>query len=186
MGQTIASRAEPPDPESASQSASVLLCQAGAQAESSEQKAGLKPQPLAREAAAITTRCRRWNREMAMPKDSKAGPLSAHVDHSSGGNKKDTSAPSSASLQDDGFWSPCSKQAQHEILELRSFVFRDKDVRRLQKALREIDQLELQLEAVAEAGGHLRWNQMQKIARKQEYMDKLQELAVPASILGGS
>lgn len=62
----------------------------------------------------------------------------------------------------------------------------DKDVRRLQKALREIDQLELQLEVLAEAGGHLRRNQMQKIARKQEYLDKLQELLVPSSVSGRS
>lgn len=62
----------------------------------------------------------------------------------------------------------------------------DKEVRRLSKALREIDELELALEAVTKAGGRLRQNQMQKIGKKQEYLDKLNELALPVSVSGGS
>jgi 8-oxo-dGTP pyrophosphatase MutT (NUDIX family) len=115
--------------------------------------------------AANTTRRRRWNRETALPNESKAG-VNALVNASSEGsegNKEIVSVRLIPSLNDYGT---------------------DKEVRRLLKALREIDELELKLEVVAEAGGRLCRNHMQKIARKQEYLEKLKELelAIPAPV----
>merc|ERR1712232_460228 len=115
------------------------------------------------------------NRGKALANDSIAGAASALVDASNDCKEETVSALINVSLHNDGFWSPCSKQAPDAgIPGIRSPVIRDTEVRRLQKALREIAQLELQLEVLAEAGGHLRRNQMQKIAKKQEHLDKLQ------------
>jgi 8-oxo-dGTP pyrophosphatase MutT (NUDIX family) len=112
---------------------------------------------------ARTARRRRWVRVTAQPNESKAGVDGALADASSEGNEEIVSAQHIPSLNDDGT---------------------EKDVRRLQEALREIDELELKLEVVAEAGGRLRRNQIQKIARKQEYLDKLNELelVIPVSV----
>lgn len=127
-------------------------------------QSALKPEAVVREMATSTTRCRRWGRVMASPNDSKAAVVGAPANASSDSNKETVGARL-ASLHDDGT---------------------DKEVRRLSKALREIDELELALEAVTKAGGRLRQNQMQKIGKKQEYLDKLNELALPVSVSGGS
>lgn len=140
-----------------SSSPTELSCQ-----ESTGQSA-LKPEAVVREMVTSTTRCRRWGRVVASPNDSKAAVVGA-LANSSNDINKETVGARLASLHDDGM---------------------DKELRRLSKALREIDELELALEAVAKAGGRLRRNQMQKIAKKQEYLDKLNELVLPVSVSGG-
>jgi len=182
QGEAFSRPAEPSGQEAASQSASIALCQQSAQSEGSQTAAGLKPEKLVREMAATTTRRRRWNRGTALPNDLTAKVIGALVDASSDGNKETVSAQLIASLHDDGFRSRLGKQPLDKIPGLRSPVVTDKEVRRLLKALREIDELELKLEVAAEAGGHLRRNQMQKIAKKQEYLDKLHELGISASV----
>lgn len=126
-------------------------------------QSALKPEAVVREMVTSTTRCRRWGCVMASPNDSKAAVVGALANASNDINKETVGARL-ASLHDDGM---------------------DKEARRLSKALREIDELELALEAVAKAGGRLRRNQMQKIAKKQEYLDKLNELVLPVSVSGG-
>lgn len=124
----------------------------------------LKPEAVVQEMATNITRSRRWGRVMASPNDSKTAVVGAPANASSDSNKE-TGGARLASSHYDGT---------------------EKEVRRLSKALREIDELELALEAVAKAGGRLRRNQMQKIAKKQEYLDKFNELALPVSVSGGN
>jgi len=53
----------------------------------------------------------------------------------------------------------------------------EKEIRKLRKALREIGQLELQQQIMGNSGvGKLRRNQLEKISKKQEYLDRLQQL----------
>mmetsp|Transcript_99487 Transcript_99487/g.197143 ORF Transcript_99487/g.197143 Transcript_99487/m.197143 type:complete len:408 (+) Transcript_99487:50-1273(+) len=186
QGEAFLSPAESSGQEAAGQSASVALRQHRAQSEGSKMPAGLKPEQLVQEMAATTTRRRRWNRGTTLSNDSKSEVICALVDASSNGHTETVSAQLVAPLHDDGFRSPHGKQLLEEIPGSRSPVVTDNEVRRLLKVLREINELEVKREAVAKAGGHLRRNQMQKLAKKQEYLDKLHELDISASVSRGN
>lgn len=119
---------------------------------------------------------------------------------------------------DDGFWTPCNKQASKNGFRLEKAgadvppglealtasdksaaaaadtsaatvvppLNKEKEIRKLQKALREISQLEQQQQILGEGWAKLRQNQMQKIAKKEEYLQRLQQFGVVASAHGGS
>jgi hypothetical protein len=54
----------------------------------------------------------------------------------------------------------------------------EKEARKLQKALKEIGNLELQQQIVGNSVGKLRKNQLEKISKKPEYLQRLQQLSI--------
>lgn len=132
-------------------------------------------------AGSSNDRVRRWNRAKAKPNDSKAETASASSHDSS------DSIDVPKDDNDDGFWEtsehPTGVDQAH--LGTGSAVSKAREVRRLQKALLEIGRLELQQQVLGGEGqlglGKLRLNQLQKISKKQEYMDRLQELGASFS-----
>merc|ERR1719316_289590 len=150
-------------------------------------------------AGSSNDRVRRWNRAKAMPSDSKAGTEGTTSDHKAGTIRKPTDVPkpdttSSNAPEDDdddddddvGFWQDFKHPTKGKYADLGavSTVSTASEVRKLQKALREIGRLELQQTVLREEGGlgKLRLNQLQKISKKQDYMDRLQELGALPSI----
>jgi len=97
---------------------------------------------------------------------------------------KPNASTSAKADSDDGFWDvhtneatthsePCRGSEESKAEQsVYSKTDHEREVRKLQKALREIGALELQLQMM----GNLRKNQLDKIAKKQEYIDKLQQL----------
>jgi len=129
--------------------------------QSKDQSAGYASAPVRAKAGV-----RRWGR-------AKAGTSTADASKASDGS------------DDDGFWNTSGNEAtkpQHDAenpaTEESSIMKSDHDreVRKLKKALREIDNLEMQQHILGDGVGKLRQNQLQKISKKQEYLARLEEL----------
>merc|ERR1712159_816605 len=102
----------------------------------------------------------------------------------------ETSGDTLVDGDDEGFWNTSTHEAtqpQHGVDNLHtenSSVMQTKDaglkdekeVRKLKKALREIGNLETQQQILGAGVGKLRQNQLQKIAKKQEYLSRLHDI----------
>jgi len=122
-------------------------------------------------------RLNRWGRPKAM-----AGTAITDASKTSGDTLPDS--------DNEGFWNTSSnetKKPQHAIenpcadnsseMETKDADLKnEKEVRKLKKALKEIGNLEVQQQILGNGVGKLRQNQLQKMAKKQEYIARLQDL----------